>query len=247
MAATFYMPILITESDGNDYTMLPIIADIDNDYLADNGFISATGLDTRVTFGDSTLNHMVADDKLLFVADIAASSNNSLEYSFWNSALTSFPVVMGYDGYAYKTDDAALEPADNFEIEISGYIDTSIGASKRLVYKPAAFELYVSGEEEITAAILSASYTSPDGFTDGDVEWATETNCYDENTATLATEAAIALESWSSYLALTHAAIDTSYIRYFAGGVDANITKIDVDVYYTGDSGTLTFGIKNSA
>jgi len=67
-AYTYYATVQVQETGGNSYSYLPIITDIDNDHLADNGYMSLTGLDTRVLAGSTELKHLVADDKVLFRA-----------------------------------------------------------------------------------------------------------------------------------------------------------------------------------
>jgi len=157
-AYSYYATIQVQETGGNSYDYLPVIADIDNDYLADNGYMSLTGLDTRVLSGSTELEHMVADDKVLFVApSIGADSTSNYRYTLGNSLLSNFPIIVGHDGYITMNDDADLELGSDFEIEWDGYIDTDAGADKNLVEKEDAFRVYVSDNEEITAAIYNVA------------------------------------------------------------------------------------------
>ena len=77
------------------------------------------------------------------------------------SKLRYFP-----DAGGMTMDDTTLELGDNFTIEQRGYIDTSPGSNKRLVYKGGAFELVVSDTEKLSAAVIGAPYYEylyPDG------------------------------------------------------------------------------------
>jgi hypothetical protein len=157
-AYSYYANIQVLESDGNSYTYLPVIADVDNDYLSDNNYISLTGLDTRVLAGSTELKHLVADDKTLFVAPtVGANSTGNYKYTLNNTSdLDSFPVIVGYDGYitipSEISDDMQL--GDDFEIEFGGYVDTSSGNEKNTIHKPYAFRAYVSSDEEYKVTIL---------------------------------------------------------------------------------------------
>jgi len=155
-AATYSAPITVTESGGSSYTRLPISVSVDNDYLVTNNFISSTGLDTRVLAASTELPHMVASDRTLFAADIAANTQSTFSYTTGNSALSDFPVIVGYSGYVTTADDAALELGSNFEIEQKGYVDTSAGSDKNLVYKDGAFRTYISAGTNVTSEICSS-------------------------------------------------------------------------------------------
>jgi len=160
-AFSYYANIQVQETSGNPYDYLPIIAAVDNDYLADNGYIGITGLDTRVLSGSTPLKHLVADDKVLFVSPLVGSnSTGNYKYTLGNTEdLDSFPVVVGYDGYLTVPsgigDDMQL--GDDFEIEFDGYVDTDSGSDKNLVYKEDAFRAWVSDSEEISTSISISS------------------------------------------------------------------------------------------
>jgi len=155
---SYYATVQVQETGGNSYDYLPIITDVDNDYLADNGYISLTGLDTRVLLSSTELKHMVVDDKTLFVApSIGAHSTGNYKYTLGNLPLDSLSVVVGYDGYITVPDADALELGDSFEVEVKGYINTSYAADKNLVYKANAFKLYISAEGSIKAEITGGN------------------------------------------------------------------------------------------
>lgn len=157
LAATYYANIQVQETSGNSYTQLAINYSINNTYLADNGYINATGLDTRVITGAAVaLPHLVADDKLMFVSSIGASSTTNLKYTFGNSDLSSMPIVTGYGGYITVPSGIGdtMQPGDDFEIEQKGWVDTSYnGAPRNLAYKESSLAVYVSAEEEITCGV----------------------------------------------------------------------------------------------
>lgn len=83
-----------------------------------------------------------------------------------------------------------------------------------------------------------AGWESPTGSVDAGAQWATEGNAYDGDTATFST-GTVPAGVWGSYLELTHAAIDTSFIRYWHTRQNADIDLFDLDVFYGGAWHTL--------
>lgn len=67
------------------------------------------------------------------------------------SAISYFPAAAGMS----VADHASMEPVNNFEDEVSGYVDTSL-IGRYLVSKPNAYRTTVSAAGEITSAILGS-------------------------------------------------------------------------------------------
>lgn len=174
LAYTYSTTITVQETEGNAYTPLPIVVEIDNDMLATNNFIKTSALDTRVLYSGSEVSHMVSEDRTAFFAySIFGDSTNNFEYTWGNSDLTDFPILVGDNGRFETADAAALELAQTFEIEFNGYVDTST-ANYPIIYKPGAFLLDVSAAGTVTAGCINAdSYDVTPGvfaaWTDVDV------------------------------------------------------------------------------
>jgi len=81
-------------------------------------------------------------------------------------------------------------------------------------------------------------WVSPTGFEDPDSEWTTEEKLYDEDTNTYAKETYIPTDSWSSFIFLTHSAITSDKVRFWAYFSISNINKSDVDVSSDGENWT---------
>ena len=129
LAAAYYADIAAVNSSGTSYTMLPMMCDFPTKYLAANGYMSGTGLDTLVESG--AVPHMLADGKLLFARAIAAGSSSLSEFTTGNAPpIGSFPIMTGYNGYTTVLDAAPLELGNTFTIEQSGYIDTYSGCKQ---------------------------------------------------------------------------------------------------------------------
>jgi len=167
LAAAYSAPLTITETNGTAYDMLPVITDAPVQWMVDNDYMDADGLDTLAeTAGGVTKPHMVVDDKVLTATAIPADSQTNLVFSTENTPLSSTDIITGYDGYITMDDDATLELGSDFEIEQSGYIDTDAGADKNLVYKDSAFRTYIDGATNITSKIEAWEETEtlvPDG------------------------------------------------------------------------------------
>lgn len=159
LAATYYAEITVDETNGTDYTNLPIIVAVDNDYLASKDYILSTGLDTRILLDGAEIPHLVVDDQVLFVADIDGNSENSFLYTFGNSTLADMPIITGDGGYITTTDASILELGSCFEVILDGYFDTSSGSNKDLLYKQDAFRIYVQSAGVIRAAFLGSGDT----------------------------------------------------------------------------------------
>ena len=146
-----YYSYVIAENTGTDYTQLAMNLTMDMGYLVDEGYISASGLDTRVT--DSSyfiLPHMLAEDRLMWVSDLAG--NRSTQFLFWTqqSLLDSMHVIAGHGGYITIPDDPALEPGDVYAFGVIGYVNTDAGADKNIIRKDSACKLYISAAGNIT-------------------------------------------------------------------------------------------------
>lgn len=152
-AQSYTASVTVTESSSNAYTQLPITASINNTFLVGSGYISSSGLDTRMLKASTVLPHMLASDRTLFSSNVGADEQSVLAYTFGNTSLDAFYTIVGYDGYITVSDHSDLELGDDFTLEVAGYIDTSSGSDKNLIKKEDAFAVYISDDEEITAAI----------------------------------------------------------------------------------------------
>lgn len=206
-AYVYYAPISVSENGTSSWDMLPVIITIDNEWMADNGFMTATGLDTRIeTLGGSEKPHMVVDNITLFATVVPTNSQTNLYYTtFGTSNLTSFKIISGFDGYITTADSASLELSDNGSIEVSGYLN---------------------------ASDYTEANNSPTSHTDPDGQWSNEALSYDGNTSTGSTESVNAA-TWSKYLQLAPAdPMNISKVRYYC--TDNYSTQIGVDLYYDG-------------
>lgn len=155
--ASYSLTINIVNS-ASALTNQPVIASINNSSLISNGFLSSTGLDSRVLYGAAAVPHMVTDDKVIFVTDLSANSTKALTYSTgYSPALSSFYIIPGNGGYIFTTDNSTLEPATAFQIDISGYIKTETVGD--ILLKTGSLHIWVSSASTISAQITHSGGT----------------------------------------------------------------------------------------
>jgi len=168
--AGIYKCLLVVESTGASYEHLALNLTLDVDYLADNGYIDPTGLDTRVSdAGGYVLPHMLANDKVLWVTDL--SGNRTTEFILWTgqSLIDSFPIICGHGGYVTVPDNDDLEPDDVFAFGIVGYVDTAAGANKNIIRKDGAVVFNVTNNKELTFAIVGGNSLVATNISSGDM------------------------------------------------------------------------------
>lgn len=163
--AAYRAAFVITEDNGTAYEMFGAMVDADNEWMADNDFMDADARDTRVeTLGGLIKPHMVATDKTLTSVPISANSQTNLYFTTGNTS-ADMDIITGYRGKVKFADDADLELADEFEIDIADvYINTDEGSGKKLIYKSGAVGLSVTDDEEISGIIY---YDEPLEFVPG--------------------------------------------------------------------------------
>lgn len=180
--AAYYVYFTVTESTGTDYTELALNYTFDVEGLVDEGYINATGLDTRVTdSGYNVLPHMLAEDKVLWVSDLAGNTSTQFIFFMGQDAMESFPTITGHGGYVTVPDNADLEPGDVYAFGIVGYVDTATGSDKNIIRKDDAVTFNVTatgnltfsvyGGNSITASSVSSGYMTIMIYSDGYELW----------------------------------------------------------------------------
>ncbi len=89
LAYSYSANIIVTESGSVTYAQLPIIASINNAYLATNGYIRPNALDTRLLRSSTEIPHMIEDARLLFCSAVTADTQPTFTYTLGNSVLVS--------------------------------------------------------------------------------------------------------------------------------------------------------------
>jgi hypothetical protein len=156
--ANFIADIVIQNSGAaasNIVTTIPI----NTQALIDGNYVTSDLLNTALqTSGGTDVLYMPgvgADPWVFWVSSIGANEQQCDALYLGGDAMqTGFDYFPGSGGMATADNDTSLELGDNFAIEQKGYVDTSAGSDKNLVYKEDAFRTYVSDTGEITSTIL---------------------------------------------------------------------------------------------
>jgi hypothetical protein len=162
--AAYYAYIYVEEADGNSYESLPASVPCNTTILIQGDFMSSTALDTRVLTGSGeALPHMVADDKVMFITDLAAYEKKTLIFYLGATSLSSFPIIVGHNGSFETPDDPDLELGYVMELLISGYFNAETAdIGHNILYKDDAFRVWISAEHTLRVAALNST---------GDEQW----------------------------------------------------------------------------
>jgi hypothetical protein len=157
----YYFVINVQDTSGVTRTNVPVLTGVSGNALNSSGYMSANGLDAQAADGtSSSLGYMVGSANFPVVID-TLPANGTVPvwlYTGVSPAATSFPFVVGDGGFVTVTDNAALEPANNFSIVASGYLNTTAGASENIVSKTVA--LVVNVDPSTSGKIDASTYNS---------------------------------------------------------------------------------------
>ena len=180
----YYFVINVQDTSGVTRTNVPVLTGVSGNALNSSGYMSANGLDAQAADGtSSSLGYMVGSADFPVVID-TLPANGTVPvwlYTGVSPAATSFPFVVGNGGFVTVTDNAALEPANNFSIVASGYLNTTAGASENIVSKTNALVVNVdpttAGKIDaiiptyITMFTIAATETAGNDFSFSSSNW----------------------------------------------------------------------------
>lgn len=238
----YYTEITITDTSGTDRTGIPVSISIKGQNLLDAGYINSTGSNTNMAEGASERNFgLYLNNAALLIPSLSADQSRTYRlYTGYSPAISSHGIIIGSSNATSKSnvtisDSASLELGNRFVVNMSGYIDTSAGNDKNLIWKEDSFRTYVSGEGNISSV-----------FIDITTEWATPTsgpaNCIDDDTATYSEED-VSAGQWSSWYTFNHTPIDRCYgMRYWATRENSLVDDIDIEMYYNSTWNEFWYG-----
>ena len=159
-----YLTVTISNNSTTALTNIPILVTINNSQLASIGYMKATGLDTRWVEAAVVQNSSIGKTYTgVFILSLLGNQTRTYNYQLgYSPDASDYPIIVGNNGYFTIVDVAMLEPGNNFELEASGYLDTTSGGGATTNYilsKPTAIDFYVSAASTLTAVIYGAAAT----------------------------------------------------------------------------------------
>ncbi|MFA5152915.1 MAG: hypothetical protein WC554_10170, partial [Clostridia bacterium] len=143
-AWTFKFPTIVQDTSGANRTYYPVDLGYNAATLLSSGKIAANGLNTNMQVGGTDVAYMMDTTRVMAVVPtLGADAMATVDlYTGYTPNQTSFDVVVGEGGYITTGDDDDIELGNSFDLQVSGYIDTSAGADKNVVNKDGAVVLY---------------------------------------------------------------------------------------------------------
>jgi len=162
-----YVADLVTVNAGDATTNVSTVCDINTQSLIDGKYVTEDLLNTAVQApGGTDIAYMPgvgdSDPWVFFVPSIGTSESKSYMFYAGGPAMQEGFMYFPESGGMTTDDDPSLELGNSFTIEQKGYVDTSAGSDKNLVFKGGAFRIYISAEGSITAEMLTTGSVNPD-------------------------------------------------------------------------------------
>jgi hypothetical protein len=155
-SVSYSSDLAVSNNTTTAYPQLGVTSSANVTLLVANGFITSTGLDTRVQNSGSDLPWMMASDRVTFAVPVPANSTNTYQFVTGQTAATSMQIVPGYGGYVTTNDTAALELSNNGTVSFSGYVDTTV-VNSVIAQKVGAFQIATGNVTgNVTASIFDA-------------------------------------------------------------------------------------------
>lgn len=160
LAYTYRAQIAIVETGGINYPDLPVMWNVNTDYLSSNGFLLPSGLDARVqTLGGLNKPVLVTDSRVLTSTAVPANSQVNLYMLTGQTAAAYMPVITGDGGYVTRVNHASMEPGNDYAITVAGSWVTSTSIlSKYAVYRLNNLWLWSPPGSGLIAGVIP-SYT----------------------------------------------------------------------------------------
>jgi hypothetical protein len=169
-----YIADIVATNSGEAATDVAAALEINDQAMINGKYITEDLLNTTIqTAGGADVPYMpgVGENPWIYwLSSIGASESKPYSFYCGGPAMQEGFVYFPDDGGMTSDDDASLEPGDTFRIEQKVYIDTSAGASKYLVFKDGAIQIYISAAGSIKAEVWETTPGSATFYPDPNVE-----------------------------------------------------------------------------
>jgi len=149
-------PTIITDNSSVTRTYVPVVLGWKGQTFVDAGKINSSANNTNMQIGGTSLKYMIATDNVACVIpSLGGNGQQTVDfYTGYSPIQTSFPIVLGNDGYVSIKDNVGIELGLNSTSIFNGYLDTTAAASRYDVKKLGAF---IAGISTTTAGTVEAS------------------------------------------------------------------------------------------
>ncbi len=238
--AYYIATITFANTSATSYPMIGLIVPMNNSFLNNNNYFSNNGTDVQLT-SDVLRPRMLTDNMTIFAMPVPATSSHTVQYQT-SQPSSNFSIITGHNGYITTTNASALELGNSFLIETNGYLDTTAGANKYIVYSDSSYYLYVDNViDGKVGCKVSSGYTTPTSSTDPGVVWTDDAKAYDGDIATYAYT-----DVTGQYLQLAIASTSADAVQIYAESFDSGNhynPNVNIDVYYSSAWHNITSGV----
>ena len=150
----YYIEFTVADNTSTARSGLPILTGINAQNLIDAGYLNASGNNSQMQEGGfDSISGMATGNVSLFIPSLLANQERTYRlYTGYSPQQTTFPIIVGNNGYITIADNATLEGADNFTFEMEGWVDTT-AVGEYLIYKQNAFSTNISAVGVVTSSI----------------------------------------------------------------------------------------------
>jgi hypothetical protein len=149
-------PTIVTDNSSVARTYVPIVLGWKGQTFVDAGKINSSANNTNMQIGGTSIKYMIATDNVACVIpSLGGNGQQTVDfYTGYSPVQTSFPIVLGNNGYVSVRDNVGIEFGSNGTATFNGYLDTTYGASRYDINKTGAF---ISGISTTTSGTVEAS------------------------------------------------------------------------------------------
>ena len=146
-AWVYKFPTTVTDTSNVTRAYYPVDLGYGTGDLVSSGKILATGLDTNMQIGSTSIEYMLVDDRVMTVIPSLPANGSQIVslYTGYTPNQTSLPIITGSGGFTTITDHANLEFATQFLEEWTDtYVVHTDGTVNELITKANAWKVVTS-------------------------------------------------------------------------------------------------------
>jgi len=152
-----YKADIVVTDNGAATTNVAVVCPINTQALIDGKYVTTNLLNTATQYSGGDIPYMPGVNTNPWVFWVPSiGTGETLPYVFYTGGptmQTGFSYFPDSGGMTTNDNNTSLELGNNFVIEQKGYVDTTAGSNKNLVYKDGAFKTYVSADGSVSSTL----------------------------------------------------------------------------------------------